>query len=125
MLATSLPPQTTSTLLPVNFALPNKEWLREQLVGKKLSEIRSPALVVDRTIVGRNTQQMRETARKLGVGLRVHIKTHKTIEGTELQLGEGVTGIVVSTMAEAHYLINSSLVASGQLQDVRTLSFLS
>ncbi|RUS24399.1 hypothetical protein BC938DRAFT_473635, partial [Jimgerdemannia flammicorona] len=117
MTSTALPPQTTSTLFPVNFSVPSKEWLREQLVGKKLSEIRTPALVVDRFVVERNGREMRETAQRLGLRLRVHVKTHKTIEGTELQLGDGVTGIVVSTMAEAHYLINSHLVASGKLQD--------
>lgn len=43
----------------------------------------------------------------------------QTIEATEIQLDSAKTdAIVVSTLAEAYYVINSDLVASGKLRDV-------
>lgn len=43
----------------------------------------------------------------------------QTIEGTEIQLDYAKTdAIVVSTLAEAYYVINSHLVASGKLKDI-------
>lgn len=43
----------------------------------------------------------------------------QTIEGTEIQLDCAKTdAIVVSTLAEAYYVINSRLVSSGKLKDV-------
>ena len=49
---------------------------------------------------------MVQRAKQMGVGLRVHVKTHKTIEGARLQL-EGIEddkkAIIVSTMAELKF----------------------
>jgi D-serine deaminase-like pyridoxal phosphate-dependent protein len=43
------------------------------------------------------------SARRRGVQLRPHVKTHKTVEGALLQTG-GIRGrIVVSTLAEAFF----------------------
>jgi len=39
----------------------------------------------------------------LGVRLRPHVKTHKTVGGALLQTGGRRSGIVVSTLAEAEH----------------------
>lgn len=63
-------------------------------------------------------------ARDLGVEFRCHVKTHKTLEGTELELGYGsndksqgrTSRIVVSTLAEAWSML--PLVESKKIDDI-------
>jgi glnD family protein len=43
----------------------------------KVSEIDTPALLIDREIVLRNLQKMQSYADAAGVSLRPHTKTHK------------------------------------------------
>ncbi len=47
--------------------------------GDALSALCTPALVVDVDKVKRNAQRMIERCQKLGVQLRPHMKTHKTL----------------------------------------------
>ena len=68
----------------------------------KLSELITPCALVERSIVEANTARMRARAKELGVRLRPHVKTHKTLQGARLQLGAEVGPIAVSTLAEAH-----------------------
>lgn len=66
-----------------------------------LTEIATPAFLVDRTILQRNCTRMRDKAHASGVGFRPHVKTHKSVEIGRMQHG-GMTGpITVSTLAEA------------------------
>ncbi|KAG4077570.1 hypothetical protein HA402_002997 [Bradysia odoriphaga] len=114
-----LPPQTLTPLEAISFSLPSKEYLVKQFVGKKLHEVRTPRMIVDRSVVKRNCERLAAISEKSGRKIRVHIKTHKTIEATEIQLDYVKTdAIVVSTLAEAYYVIDSHLVSSGKLKDV-------
>ena len=61
----------------------------------------TPALLLRLEVVERNLQYMAERARRLGVSLRPHIKTHKCVELARRQLGHGAAGITVSTLFEA------------------------
>lgn len=67
----------------------------------RLQDLPTPALVVDRGILERNLATMAERARRLGVALRPHIKTHKTIEVARRQRELGARGLTVSTLEEA------------------------
>lgn len=68
-----------------------------------LSDLGTPALLVERNAVQNNCRRMREKARASRTGFRPHVKTHKTIEGALLQ-HDGERGpICVSTMAEAEF----------------------
>ncbi|HUG44530.1 MAG TPA: alanine racemase [Acidobacteriota bacterium] len=69
----------------------------------KVSDLRTPALLIDLKKFQRNCRRMVRRARKLGVRLRPHVKSHKTIEGGRIQLGRDLEGITVSTLAEARY----------------------
>lgn len=66
-----------------------------------LSELATPFAVVDRPRVLRNAERMRVRARDLGVRLRPHVKTHKSVEIARLELGAATGPIAVSTPAEA------------------------
>lgn len=68
-----------------------------------LSLLATPAFVVDRDIVERNTRRMLERAARSGCTFRPHVKTHKTIEIAKMQHGGGVGPITVSTLAEAEF----------------------
>jgi hypothetical protein len=111
--------QTTTPLLPYHFSVPDKKALVGQYVGKSLDQVRTPRLVVDRTVVKKNCEKLGAIAQRQQVKIRVHVKTHKTIEATAIELdAAGTDAIIVSTLAEAYYLVQSPLVANGQLKDV-------
>ncbi|MCJ1446588.1 MAG: hypothetical protein MMC23_007093 [Stictis urceolatum] len=85
---------------------PDKDELRSMFVGKHLNELPTPMAVIDRRLVQAHCQKMLATCKALGVKFRPHVKTHKTIEGTALQLGPSpsAVNIVVSTLSEAEWL---------------------
>ena len=66
-----------------------------------LEEIKTPGLVLDLSHVRRNAERMSETARRMFVRLRPHIKTHKCIEVARIQTAGHDGAITVSTLAEA------------------------
>ena len=72
----------------------------------------TPALLVDRTIVQRNCDRMRQKAARSGVSFRPHVKTHKTIEIGRMQHGGSLGPITVSTLAEAEFF------AKGGFRDI-------
>jgi D-serine deaminase-like pyridoxal phosphate-dependent protein len=64
-------------------------------------DIETPALLLHLDAVERNVAQMADRARRLGVALRPHAKTHKCIELGRKQLEHGARGLTVSTLVEA------------------------
>ena len=64
-------------------------------------DIETPALLLDRAVMEHNLSHMAEKAKKLGVSLRPHIKTHKCLELGRRQQAYGAKGITVSTLFEA------------------------
>jgi len=64
-------------------------------------ELETPALLLYRDVMERNLKNMAGRAKKLGVSLRPHIKTHKCLELGRRQLALGAQGITVSTLFEA------------------------
>ena len=68
---------------------------------RMLTDVTTPAFLVDRAIVQRNCDAMREKARASGVAFRPHVKTHKSVEIGRMQHGGATGPITVSTLAEA------------------------
>jgi len=66
-----------------------------------IHELPTPALLLDLDILEGNLRRMQETANRLGVHLRPHVKTHKCIEIALGQKTLGASGITVSTLHEA------------------------
>lgn len=56
---------------------PSASALQLHYIGKSLSEIQPPAAILDLAVIRRNCQHMLETTKKLQVGFRAHVKTHK------------------------------------------------
>lgn len=61
----------------------------------------TPALLVDLDIVDANIERMAAFARRTGVALRPHVKTHKSLAMASRQLAAGATGLAVATTTEA------------------------
>jgi D-serine deaminase-like pyridoxal phosphate-dependent protein len=70
-----------------------------------MHEITTPAFLVDRAILQRNCDRMRDKAGASGVAFRPHVKTHKTVEIARMQHGGATGPITVSTLAEAELFI--------------------
>ena len=66
-------------------------------------ELRTPALILDKSKLEANAARMRDRARNLGVSLRPHVKTSKSIDVLRILSGGTDIPITVSTLAEAQY----------------------
>jgi D-serine deaminase-like pyridoxal phosphate-dependent protein len=70
----------------------------------RITDLPTPSALVDLDRVEASCRRMRELASRLGVRLRPHVKTHKTVEGVRLQVGAEAGPVTVSTLAEARHL---------------------
>jgi D-serine deaminase-like pyridoxal phosphate-dependent protein len=69
----------------------------------------TPALLVDLDIVDANIERMAAFARRIGVALRPHIKTHKSLAMARRQLTAGAAGLAVATTTEALVMSRSGV----------------
>jgi D-serine deaminase-like pyridoxal phosphate-dependent protein len=77
-----------------------------------VDQIQTPAPVVDISRVTRNLDRMAEYARTYGLGLRPHVKTHKTTVIGAAQMRRGAVGLTCATPREMEVM---STVASDLL----------
>jgi len=86
---------------------PEVKALKEHYVGKSLEDADTPCAVLDVNVAKRHCKLMLDTCDALDVRFRAHIKTHKTVELTRLQVGDGLrpVNLVVSTMAELDFIL--------------------
>ncbi|KAL3854648.1 hypothetical protein ACJMK2_013909 [Sinanodonta woodiana] len=75
----------------------------ENKLPETIYDVHTPCLLVDLDRVKANCQRMIDRCMTLGVELRPHMKTHKTIEGAILMTGGNKRKISVSTLAEAEF----------------------
>ena len=57
------------------------------MIGKHVRTLPTPAFIVDRRVVKKNCEKLLAIAKKNGISLRGHVKTHKTVEAGILQTG--------------------------------------
>ncbi|HEY4070830.1 MAG TPA: alanine racemase [Sphingomicrobium sp.] len=70
-------------------------------------DLPTPALLLDRARLERNAARMRNKVRQLGVKLRPHVKTSKSIDVLRVLAGGENVPITVSTLAEARYFFGN------------------
>lgn len=75
----------------------------------KLSDIPTPALVLDRGLFLRNIARMHQKLAALGTPLRPHLKTCKSAKAAGYILEGQPGGITVSTLKEAEYFLQSGI----------------
>ena len=73
----------------------------------KVSELDTPALLIDQRKLMRNIAYMQEVANSSGVALRPHTKTHKCPEIAKLQVKAGAIGICVQKLGEAEVMVDA------------------
>jgi len=78
----------------------------------QICDLPTPSALVDLDQLERNAARMADKARRLGVRLRPHVKTHKCIEIARIQTDLHFGGVTVSTLAEAQAF------ASGGFTDI-------
>lgn len=100
----------------------------------RLGDLPTPCLVLDRGILQRNLAAMDRAVDRLGVALRPHLKTAKSIDVARLALAGAAArrggGITVSTLREAAYfaargvsdILLAVAVTPGALERVATLN---
>lgn len=85
--------------------------LHAHLIGKPGSrrELNTPVLVLDRDALGRNVQKMAALAKRSGVALRPHAKTHKSLAIARMQLDAGAIGLCCTKLGEAEVLASGGV----------------
>lgn len=85
----------------------------------------TPALLLDLDAMARNIARMAQFAAGRGMGLRPHVKTHKSVEIARRQLAAGAIGLSCVTLGEAEtmaaaglpgVLITSPIVTAGKIR---------
>lgn len=74
-----------------------------------ISELDTPALVVDLDVMERNLSRMAAYCREHDLRLRPHTKTHKIPELAHKQIESGASGITVAKLDEAEVMIDAGL----------------
>jgi D-serine deaminase-like pyridoxal phosphate-dependent protein len=69
-----------------------------------ISEVDTPALLVDLDRLNANLDRMANNARNADLVLRPHTKTHKTPEIAQLQIDRGAAGLTVAKIGEAEVM---------------------
>jgi D-serine deaminase-like pyridoxal phosphate-dependent protein len=69
----------------------------------RLEDLETPRLLLDADRLERNCARMRERCRTLGVALRPHLKTAKSLDVARVATGGEPLGITVSTLKEAEH----------------------
>jgi D-serine deaminase-like pyridoxal phosphate-dependent protein len=73
---------------------------------RNILDLPTPAMILDRRKLERNAERMRARVAELGVTLRPHVKTSKSIDVLRVLAGGTDVGITVSTLAEARYFFD-------------------
>lgn len=74
-----------------------------------LADVSTPALALDLRKFERNCARMIEKCRSVGVALRPHMKTLKSIEAARIAIDRAHGGIAVSTLREAEYFAREGI----------------
>jgi phytoene dehydrogenase-like protein len=96
----------------------------------KLTELRTPCVLVDQSKVDRNVDRMQAVAETAGVRLRPHAKTHKSPDLALLQVARGAVGICCAKLGEAEVFADagirptSAAVSAAPVQRDRVLALL-
>ncbi|MEN3385217.1 MAG: hypothetical protein V7608_5261, partial [Hyphomicrobiales bacterium] len=69
----------------------------------RLDNLETPRLLLDVDRLERNCVHMRARCRALGVALRPHLKTAKSLDVARVATGGAPLGVTVSTLKEAEY----------------------
>lgn len=74
-------------IAPILYPSPAATSLQLKFIGQHVSNVPTPAAIIDAAVVRRNCKLMLEATEKLGVAFRAHVKTHKVVIVTYMSHG--------------------------------------
>ena len=74
-----------------------------------ISDVDTPALVVDLDALEGNIARMQRYCDEHGIKLRPHIKTHKTTAIAQMQMAAGACGVACQKLGEAEVMVNAGI----------------
>lgn len=80
-----------------------------QVVGQPVSNLETPSLLVDLSVMERNLQTMAHFFRQRSAKLRPHFKNHRVLELAELQVKYGAIGLTCARVWQAASLIDAGV----------------
>lgn len=75
--------QTTTSLSLLT--LPSKDALIKEFVGKDIKALRTPALIVDKSIFKKNCERVTKETERRGMGFRAHVKSESLCQWALVQ----------------------------------------
>jgi 3-hydroxy-D-aspartate aldolase len=78
-------------------------------IGSHVSEVDTPALLIELDALERNIRRMQERIAGTGLRLRPHAKTHKSTAIANLQVAAGAVGVCCQKVSEAEILIDGGI----------------
>lgn len=85
--------------------------IHKSLIGKPQSRaaLNTPALVLELDALKANIQSMADYAKRKGVSLRPHAKTHKSVDIAKMQIEAGALGVCCAKLGEAEALAEGGI----------------
>ena len=77
----------------------------------KITELRTPCVLVDAARMERNLQRMQAGVDARGLRLRPHAKTHKSVELARRQIAGGAVGICCAKLGDGDNVVKARAVA--------------
>ena len=74
-----------------------------------ISDLETPAIVVDLDVMERNLSRMADYCRSKNLRLRPHTKSHKVPELAKRQIAHGANGITVAKIGEAEVMLDAGI----------------
>src|SRR5262249_5704487 len=78
-------------------------------IGSHVSEVDTPALLIDLDALERNIRRMQERAARTKVRLRPHSKTHKSTTIANMQIAAGAIGVCCQKVSEAEIMVDGGI----------------
>ncbi len=82
---------------------------KHPLVGRPLSDVPTPALVLDLDALDFNLQELPSLLARTGSAYRGHGKGHKSVEIAKRQIARGASGICCQKLSEAEVFIRGGI----------------
>ena len=84
-------------------------FLRERIVKMRVEELDTPTLTIDLDALEENLDRYQRYYNEHGIGLRPHIKTHKTLAIAAMQMEKGAIGLTCQKVGEAEVMVSGGL----------------
>lgn len=87
------------------------EQIKHAVVGRPVSEVETPALILDADLLEQNIRRMADFFKNRPAALRPHIKTHKSPVIGRMQVEAGAIGLTCAKLGEAEVMVEAGLNA--------------